>query len=102
MCIANRKAHSEFYLQERIDWLKIVIGMIDQLLVQSMKKENKFWQARNKFIFVAFQKCRVGQSAKTPPFHGGMTGSIPVRGTFSPYCKEQINLTFRLFYSLII
>ena len=24
---------------------------------------------------------RVGQSAKTPPFHGGMTGSTPVRGT---------------------
>ena len=24
---------------------------------------------------------RVGQSAKTPPFHGGMTGSTPVRAT---------------------
>ena len=27
---------------------------------------------------------RVGQSAKTPPFHGGMTGSTPVRATKSP------------------
>ena len=27
---------------------------------------------------------RVGQSAKTPPFHGGMTGSTPVRATRSP------------------
>jgi hypothetical protein len=24
---------------------------------------------------------RVGQGVKTPPFHGGVTGSIPVRGT---------------------
>lgn len=24
---------------------------------------------------------RVGQGVKTPPFHGGITGSIPVRGT---------------------
>lgn len=28
-----------------------------------------------------FHGWRVGQSAKTPPFHGGMTGSIPVRAT---------------------
>ena len=28
-----------------------------------------------------FQGWRVGQSAKTPPFHGGMTGSTPVRAT---------------------
>ena len=27
------------------------------------------------------QKCRVGQEVKTPPFHGGITGSSPVRGT---------------------
>ncbi len=33
-------------------------------------------------------KCRVGQSAKTPPFHGGMTGSTPVRGT-KPKAKRQ-------------
>ena len=25
--------------------------------------------------------CRVGQGVKTPPFHGGITGSNPVRGT---------------------
>ncbi len=26
-------------------------------------------------------KWRVGQSVKTPPFHGGRTGSTPVRAT---------------------
>ena len=26
-------------------------------------------------------ECRVGQSVKTPPFHGGMTSSTLVRGT---------------------
>ncbi len=29
----------------------------------------------------SFKRCRVGQGVKTPPFHGGVTGSIPVRGT---------------------
>ena len=28
-----------------------------------------------------YKKCRVGQGVKTPPFHGGITGSSPVRGT---------------------
>ena len=27
------------------------------------------------------QKRSVGQGVKTPPFHGGITGSIPVRST---------------------
>ncbi len=27
------------------------------------------------------EKRRVGQSVKTPPFHGGMRGSTPLRGT---------------------
>ncbi len=27
------------------------------------------------------ETCRVGQEVKTPPFHGGITGSSPVRGT---------------------
>ena len=30
---------------------------------------------------VPLKKCRVGQEVKTPPFHGGITGSSPVRGT---------------------
>jgi hypothetical protein len=29
------------------------------------------------------KRCRVGQGVKTPPFHGGITGSNPVRGTRS-------------------
>lgn len=32
-------------------------------------------------IFAVRKRCRVGQGVKTPPFHGGITGSIPVRGT---------------------
>ena len=35
---------------------------------------------------------RVGQGVKTPPFHGGITGSNPVRGT------KKASLTERLFY----
>ena len=30
------------------------------------------------------KRCRVGQGVKTPPFHGGITGSNPVRGTSQP------------------
>ena len=30
---------------------------------------------------IYWQKCRGGQGVKTPPFHGGITGSNPVRGT---------------------
>lgn len=33
-------------------------------------------------------KCRVGQGVKTPPFHGGITGSNPVRGTKSLSAME--------------
>ncbi len=29
----------------------------------------------------SFKRRRVGQGVKTPPFHGGITGSNPVRGT---------------------
>jgi hypothetical protein len=32
-------------------------------------------------IFAPLKICRVGQGVKTPPFHGGITGSNPVRGT---------------------
>ena len=34
-----------------------------------------------KYLCVPYKKCRVGQGVKTPPFHGGITGSNPVRGT---------------------
>ena len=41
---------------------------------------------------VLTKKCRVGQGVKTPPFHGGITGSNPVRGTLlkaeRPSCIE--------------
>jgi hypothetical protein len=46
---------------------------------------------KNFSIFLEFRKSllplqsqnkrRVGQGVKTPPFHGGITGSIPVRAT---------------------
>jgi hypothetical protein len=34
-------------------------------------------------IFAPLKISRVGQGVKTPPFHGGITGSNPVRGTKS-------------------
>ena len=33
------------------------------------------------FLHLVSLKRSVGQGVKTPPFHGGITGSIPVRGT---------------------
>lgn len=47
--------------------------------------------------------CRVGQSAKTPLFHGGMTGSTPVRGTrFQVFFSSHFLLpaTFPDFFAL--
>jgi hypothetical protein len=43
----------------------------------------KYLAAKDIAIIFAVRKkkCRVGQGVKTPPFHGGITGSIPVRGT---------------------
>ena len=45
------------------------------------------------------KRCRVGQGVKTPPFHGGVTGSIPVRGT-DLKIKALIVLTIRAFLIL--
>ncbi len=42
------------------------------------------------------RKCRVGQGVKTPPFHGGITGSNPVRGT-DLKLKPLIEITIRGF-----
>lgn len=36
---------------------------------------------------VEFER-RVGQSVKTPPFHGGMRGSTPLRGTQALWHKK--------------
>ncbi len=42
----------------------------------------KFGRKKTLLIFaIPIEKRRVGQSVKTPPFHGGMTGSTPVRAT---------------------
>jgi hypothetical protein len=35
-------------------------------------------------------KGRVGQSVKTPPFHGGMRGSTPLRGTQAPISRSGL------------
>ena len=46
------------------------------------KKENYLAAKLPEVIFAVLKtKWRVGQGVKTPPFHGGITGSIPVRGT---------------------
>ncbi len=34
------------------------------------------------------QNWSVGQGVKTPPFHGGITGSIPVRSTTKLTVKQ--------------
>ena len=36
-----------------------------------------------------------GQAVKTPPFHGGNTGSIPVRVNWERKGKELVFLPFR-------
>ena len=38
------------------------------------------------------RKRSVGQGVKTPPFHGGITGSIPVRSTShkDKYIENQL------------
>ena len=41
----------------------------------------------------------VGQTVKTPPFHGGNTGSIPVRVT-KKVSQDCLGNPVRLFYSL--
>jgi hypothetical protein len=44
--------------------------------------ENFFWKYKiTSYICNPKMMRRVGQGVKTPPFHGGVTGSIPVRGT---------------------
>lgn len=43
------------------------------------------------------RKCRVGQPVKTPPFHGGITGSIPVHGTRRKPLKNEGLFFFILF-----
>ncbi len=45
---------------------------------------------------VLLKKCRVGQGVKTPPFHGGITGSNPVRGTGIKN-KSLVSVTFKVF-----
>ena len=49
-------------------------------------------------IFAVLLKiCRVGQGVKTPPFHGGITGSNPVRGT-NKFFKPLKMLSFNGFF----
>jgi hypothetical protein len=46
------------------------------------KKENYLAAKLPEVIFAVLKtKWRVGQGVKTPPFHGGITGSNPVRAT---------------------
>ena len=48
------------------------------------KKENYLATKLPEVIFAVLKtKWRVGQGVKTPPFHGGITGSNPVRATKS-------------------
>ena len=43
-----------------------------------------------------------GQAVKTPPFHGGDTGSIPVRVTIVDFMNYiRLIFSFLLFYELL-
>ena len=44
----------------------------------------------------------VGQEVKTPPFHGGIMGSIPVRVIFCESCRYILSVGFFLFKVLTI
>ena len=55
-------------------------------------------KVRGSIFASLLKKCRVGQGVKTPPFHGGITGSNPVRGTNNFQSLEI--LTFRAFLFL--
>ena len=58
------------------------------------KKVKLFGRNNNgTYLCTPKNKCRVGQGVKTPPFHGGITGSNPVRGT-------KPSKLGRFFYSL--
>jgi hypothetical protein len=47
-----------------------------------IKSFDFFWKLKKlSYLCNPKAKRRVGQGVKTPPFHGGITGSIPVRGT---------------------
>lgn len=58
----QKKKSSEFFLLEdrKKFWLEYVVHL---------------------FLHSIYGKWSVGQGVKTPPFHGGITGSIPVRST---------------------
>lgn len=57
------------------------------------KKENYLAAKLPEVIFAVLKtKWRVGQGVKTPPFHGGITGSNPVRAT------KTIEKSLELFY----
>ena len=63
------------------------------------KKENYLAAKLPEVIFAVLKtKWRVGQGVKTPPFHGGITGSIPVRGTK----KETVQAVSFLFTGILI
>jgi hypothetical protein len=47
------------------------------------------------------RKRRVGQPVKTPPFHGGITGSIPVHGTRLNETPLKFERRFYVFETII-
>jgi hypothetical protein len=66
-------------------------------LQMSKTKAKKFCCNRKRAYFCTPKKTgkwSVGQGVKTPPFHGGITGSIPVRSTgkgkvVNPNCLQR-------------
>lgn len=54
--------------------------------IKLKKRGDKLFGSKKPYPYLCnplAKKWRVGQGVKTPPFHGGITGSNPVRATKS-------------------
>jgi hypothetical protein len=100
-CYCGEIAIIRFGREKERGWLlKIRTEPVDQDVASAAespdrdgcKKFGRFFNRR--YLCTPFAKTgktveferRVGQSVKTPPFHGGMRGSTPLRGTTIGIC----------------
>jgi hypothetical protein len=56
-----------------------------------------FWWHNTWLLSLPSQKRRVRLRARTPPFHGGDTGSNPVRGTTTLFLSPCKSISYRGF-----
>jgi hypothetical protein len=68
------------------------------------------WFSKTLYLCTPFAKTgktvqferRVGQSVKTPPFHGGMRGSTPLRGTIGNFQGQLGNSLFLFSFHQVV